>query len=68
MSFRNRFYSNTEASKSDVEAKIEIKLDAFKADHMKTVDSLETKYQLSHKKTFLLFLTTIHLCHQIITP
>ena len=43
MSVRNRVGSKIEAVKLKIEETIEMKLDDLKADHMKTIDSLDTK-------------------------
>ena len=43
MSVSNRFGRNIEASKSDLEAKIEMKLDVIKSYHVKTIYSLNMK-------------------------
>ena len=51
---------NIEASKLDLEATIEMKLDEIKSDHVKTIDSLNMKNQLSHQ-TNLLRLINKHL-------
>ena len=49
MSVSNRVGSNIEAAKSELEVTNELKLVDLKADHMGTINSLDTKYQLSHQ-------------------
>ena len=42
----NRVGRDIEAAESVIEATIKTKLDDIKSDHIKTINSLDTKYQL----------------------